>query len=112
MALATSKPTVFAEKIVEGFGLAPYFTLICGSNLDGTRSVKAEIIEQVLFDCKARPKDAVMIGDRKHDLIGAKRCGIASVGVLYGYGSREEMEEYGADYIVPTVPALADLLCG
>ena len=111
LALATSKPTVFAQKILDDFGLSKYFSLVCGSNLDGTRVIKAEIIAQVLLDAKAEAAEAVMVGDRKHDVIGAKECGVFSVGVTYGYGSREELLEYGADAIVDQPEELAVLLC-
>ena len=111
LALATSKPTVFASQILKNFGLWDYFSYVCGSNLDGSCVIKAEIIERVLLDAKTSPADAVMVGDRKHDIIGAKTCGIFSVGVTYGYGSRQELTKYGADVIVDDVQALAELLC-
>ena len=111
LALATSKPTVFAQQILDDFGLSPYFSIVCGSNLDGTRVIKAEIIAQVLCDAKVEAGGAVMVGDRKHDVIGAKECGVFSVGVTYGYGSREELLEYGADAIVDRPEELAGLLC-
>lgn len=112
LALATSKPIVFAQRILEDFGLSHYFAYTCGSNLDGTRCAKAEVVAQVLADAGAAASDAVMVGDRKHDLIGAKECGLFAIGVSYGYGSRQELIEYGADAIADSVEDLTALLCG
>lgn len=100
MIIATSKPTVFAERILEHFDLMQYFTFVAGSNLDGSRSDKAEVIQFALDQNGVEDKEkAIMIGDRKHDMIGAKKCGLTCLGVLYGYGTREELIEAGADYI-------------
>ncbi|MEO9530333.1 HAD family hydrolase [Roseibium sp.] len=89
--VCTSKPHVYAGKIVEHFGLSPYFGKVYGSELDGTRSAKAELIGHILRQEGIRPSETVMIGDRKHDLIGANANDVAGVGVLWGYGSREEL---------------------
>lgn len=105
--VATSKPEVFAKQILEHFKLDKYFDYICGSNLDGTRSKKAEVIEYALNIAGVTEKDeAIMIGDRKHDIIGAKSINIESIGVLYGYGNFEELEKSGADYIVKNIEKL------
>lgn len=109
--LATSKPTVFAEEILEYFDLYKYFSFVAGSNLDGTRVNKCEVIAFALKNCEWKNLDKiVMIGDRKHDIIGARQVGIASIGVLYGYGSREEMEEEAPTNIVESVEGLKKLL--
>lgn len=109
--MATSKPEVFARQIAEHFQIDSYFTCITGSNLDGTRVAKAEVIACAMERIgKKDATDAVMIGDRMHDIIGAKKTGMKSIGVLYGYGSREELEAAGADYIVPSVADLEKLL--
>lgn len=111
LAVATSKPTVFAERIIEHFGLKDYFTCVVGSNLDGTRSKKAEVIQEVLRVLNVSQLDeVVMIGDREHDILGAKQVGVRSIGVLYGYGSYEELEGAGAGYIVKQVEELRILL--
>lgn len=111
LAVATSKPTVFAEQILKYFKLFDYFNLVVGSNLDGTRTAKKEIVEYVLDNLdKDNDRNAVMIGDRSYDVIGAKENGISSIGVLYGYGKTGELEEAGADYLVNTVAELTDLL--
>jgi len=101
MVIATSKPTVFAEKIAEHFGIRKYFDLIAGSELDGTRSRKSEVIDCALnLVDPLRKKLPVMIGDREHDIIGARETGIDSIGVTWGYGSRMELEAAKAARIV------------
>lgn len=89
--VCTSKPHAYAGKIVEHFGLSPYFGKVYGSELDGTRSAKAELIAHILEEERLVADEIVMIGDRKHDLIGANANGVKGVGVLWGYGSREEL---------------------
>lgn len=111
--LATSKPGLFAEQILKHFGLRSYFDFVSGSNLDGTRSKKAEVIRYALDSCKVYEKSqVVMIGDREHDIIGARTCGVDSIGVLYGYGRREELCAAGAGCLAETVSELRDYLCG
>lgn len=110
--VATSKPTFFAEKIIAYFELDEYFEFIGGSNLDNTRVDKGEVIEHVLQTCNLSAEDAIMIGDRKHDIIGAKRHGMDSVGVGYGYGSEEELKLAEPTYLVGTVEDLGQLLSG
>lgn len=108
--VATSKPTVFAEQILKHYGLDGYFRYIGGSNLDGTRSKKAEVIRYVLEQAGIAPEESVMIGDREHDIIGAKACGVASIGVLIGYGSEAELSASGADYIASTVEEIGEII--
>ncbi|WP_310833145.1 HAD family hydrolase [Paenibacillus pedocola] len=108
--VATSKPTVFAEEILRHYRLDGYFKLVAGSNLDGTRSKKREVIQYVLDQNAIPPEEALMIGDREHDIIGAKGCGVASVGVLFGYGSEEELSSSGADYIASTVEEINEII--
>ena len=106
--LATSKPTVFAEIVLKTFHIHEYFSFIGGSELDGSRSRKGEVIGYVLDQMGITELgEAVMIGDREHDVIGAKEAGISSIGVLYGYGELEELQNSGADKIVSTVAELA-----
>lgn len=113
IALATSKPTVFAERILEHFSLNRFFDLVVGSNLDNTRCEKAEVIAYVL-SCvgteNIKLSQVVMVGDRKHDIIGAKENGIDSIGVTYGYGETKEIEEAGPTYLVNSVSELNNLL--
>lgn len=109
--VATSKPEVFAKKILEYFDIAKYFTFIAGSNLDGSRVKKGEVIEYALKCCNIVDlSKALMIGDREHDIIGAKSIGIASIGVLFGYGDRNELENAGADFIAETVADIKKFL--
>lgn len=99
--VATSKPEPFTNRILNHFQLTPYFDFVAGSNLDGTRSKKDAVIAYALKACNITDlASAVMIGDRKQDIIGAKKTGIKSIGVLYGYGSLEELKGAGADFIV------------
>ncbi len=90
--VATSKPHAYAGKIVDHFGLAPSFGKVYGSELDGTRSAKTELIAHILAEEGLRAEECVMIGDRKHDLIGAHANQVAGLGVMWGYGTREELE--------------------
>mgnify|MGYP000453762557 CR=1 FL=1 len=109
--LATSKPELFARQILEHFDLAEYFDFVAGSELDGRRVHKDEVIRYALDACKISDlAKAIMIGDREYDIIGARKIGIKSLGVLYGYGDRKELEVAGADYILDTVAELKDFL--
>lgn len=94
--LATSKPQVYADRIVDHFGLRPYFTGVYGSERDGTRSDKPSLLAYVLKRASIPVSDAVMVGDREHDMIGAQANGMVGLGVLWGYGSREELASSGA----------------
>ena len=108
--VATSKPTVFARKVLKHFGMEDYFSFVGGSELDGSRTKKAEVISYILKTCGIEAKVAIMIGDRRHDIEGGKACGLESVGVLYGYGTEQELTEAGADHIIRTVAELEDYL--
>ena len=109
--VASSKPEVFVRKILRHFELDSYFLFMGGADMDETRVKKADVIRYVLEECGIRDLDkTVMIGDRKHDVLGAKETGIASVGVLYGYGSRQELKEAGADVLAETIFDLQNLL--
>ncbi|BDE94770.1 HAD hydrolase-like protein [Raoultibacter timonensis] len=112
VALATSKPTVYALRILEHFDLDGYFDFALGSELDGTRTAKADVVAGVVahFAETDRAK-FVMVGDRSHDMVGARSNGIDSIGVLYGYGSREELVESKATYIAESIDGLSRLLC-
>ncbi len=111
LVMATSKPEEFAVRIAEHFGIAESFDCIAGAAMDETRTQKWEVIEYALKRCGVTDRSAVlMVGDREHDVLGAKRCGLACLGVLYGYGSREELEQAGAVAVVPTVEAIGDYI--
>ncbi|MBQ9080716.1 MAG: HAD family hydrolase [Clostridia bacterium] len=108
---ATSKPEPFARRVIEHFGIAKYFDFIAGSNLDGSRIKKPEVIKYALDSLGVTDKSrVVMIGDREHDAFGAAQNGIFSIGVTYGYGTREELETAGAGHIVDTVAELGEYL--
>lgn len=94
--VATSKPAVYAARIIDHFGLHRYFKAIYGSELDGTRSDKTSLICHILESESITSSETVMIGDRKHDIIGAKENGVRGIGVLWGYGTKEELETSGA----------------
>lgn len=89
--ITTSKPTLFAEKIVNQHNIGGYFEEIVGSNLDNTRNTKTEVLEYLLMNTSIDKTECIIIGDKKHDIIGANNVGIASIGVTYGYGSYEEL---------------------
>ncbi|HNX13682.1 MAG TPA: HAD family hydrolase [Oscillospiraceae bacterium] len=111
LVIATSKPEVFAKQILEHFGLAEYFSFVAGSTLDETRTVKSEVIEYALDSIgPVNLAECVMVGDREHDVLGAKAVGMDSIGVLYGYGSREEFEKAGAAHIVENMETLRKIL--
>ena len=112
--VATSKPTIFAEKILRHFKLDHFFKAITGSNLDGTRVEKKDVITHVLKQMEERGDNAntVMVGDRKHDILGAKACGLESIAVAYGYGSTAELEAAGPIHIAQSVEDLGKKLLG
>ncbi len=95
--VVTSKPTVFSQQIVEHFRVDHHFKAVYGSNLDGSLADKTELIAHILEREAVDPRDTVMIGDRKFDIIGASNHGIRSIGVLWGYGGEQELREAGAD---------------
>lgn len=107
--VATSKPKVMAIQILEYFDLAKWFTDIQGPELNGFREKKAEVIQYVLEKNQIRDRSqAVMVGDRRHDVEGALACSLSCIGVLYGFGSRRELEEAGADWIVEDTKKLEE----
>ena len=111
LAVASSKPTVYVDRILRHFGIIGYFDVVMGSELDGRRTNKADVVRETLYSLNIEDNDTVvMIGDRSHDIIGAKENGICSIGVSYGYGSRSELERSGADYIVDSIVGLSKVL--
>lgn len=113
VAIATSKPEKYAKRIAEHFGFGRYFDFIGGACMDGTRTVKHEVIEYVLAACGISEEErdrTVMVGDRRHDILGAKESALHSIGVLYGYGGREELAEAGAEELAKTAQEAADII--
>ncbi|MFC4772046.1 HAD-IA family hydrolase [Enterococcus hermanniensis] len=108
LAIATSKPEIYAKQIVEQIGLTHYFTGIFGADLAGRRSKKADVIAYALN--KLNTKEAVMVGDRKFDILGAKANELSSIGVLYGFGSQQELVNAKADIVVESVDELTDAI--
>lgn len=105
--VATSKPRVFAVKILEHFDLAQYFDGVYGSELDGRLSDKGELIAELLRAERLDPATTLMVGDRAHDIIGAQHNGVRSAAVTYGYGSAAELDSHAPDLRVATPAALA-----
>ncbi len=99
IAVATNKAEFMAEKIIGHFGIRPFFTAVCGAAPDGSDGKKSDVIKKALRLCGENDlKSAVMVGDRFYDIEGAREVGIASIGALFGYGEREELEKAGADF--------------
>jgi phosphoglycolate phosphatase len=108
--VATSKPAVYADRIVKHFGLDKHFRRVYGAQLDGRYDDKAELLAYLLATEGVSPEVAVMIGDRAVDMRAAKANGLRAVGVLWGYGSERELVEAGADILCRTPEDLADHL--
>lgn len=110
LVVATSKPEEYSVRIIEHFGLAQYFENVCGSLMDESRSKKDEVIAYAIERNGISDKSKIlMIGDRKHDILGAKKVGLKSCGVLFGYGSLEELQTAGADFIAQNIQELKDI---
>ncbi|MGN0631999.1 MAG: HAD-IA family hydrolase [Ruminococcus sp.] len=113
IALATSKPEVFALRILEHFGIAEYFDAAAGSTIGREDETKADMIRLAMKRLGLNETDkphVLMIGDRKHDIIGAHECGVDAAGVCYGFAPEGELREYGADYILDDVDSLGKML--
>lgn len=109
--ICTSKPHIFAKKIIEHFHLDKYFKEIYGSELDGTRKNKGDVIAYCIENEQLEVSDCVMVGDRKHDIIGAHQNHIPCVGVLYGYGDQVEFDESNCDDVASSLQELYCILC-
>ena len=108
--VATSKPHVFAERIIDHFGLRDHFERVFGSELDGTRVDKSDLLEYALKEAAVDPSRTLMIGDRSHDMVGARNNGMKGIGVLYGYGNRDELTQAGALHVCATPRAILDCI--
>ena len=108
--ICTSKPGVYAQRIADHFGFTPHLRAVYGPELDGTRGDKAELLTYLLAQEGIPAEGAVMIGDRLHDIRAARQCRVRSIGVLYGFGSREELTQAGADQLCATVAELAGMI--
>ncbi len=96
LVLCTSKPSIYAKRILERFDLSRFFDAAYGADLDGRFEDKADLIAHILADRVLAPENCVMLGDRKHDVIGASRNGIPTIGALWGYGGGAELAAAGA----------------
>ena len=115
LAVATSKPEETAKRIIEHFGLKKYFKEITGSTFDAVRNTKQSVIEETLKRLgitDAEKESVLMVGDRKHDVVGAHNCGIDVLGVYYGFAKSGELEDAGADYIVSKVEEIVKIITG
>lgn len=110
MFVATSKPHVFARRIIDHFGLGRYFGHVFGSELDGTRVHKSDLLAYALERTGTDPARSLMIGDRSHDVLGAKANGMDAIGVTYGYGSAEELHAAGAWRLCNSPHAMLDAI--
>lgn len=100
--VATSKPEVYSLKILEHFDLLRYFDYVAGSTMDSSRVRKSDVIAYAVQSFDVDPKEAIMVGDRENDILGAAENNMSSLGVLYGYGSKEELQNAGATLFAKT----------
>ncbi len=113
LAVATSKPEPFARRIAEHFRFTGDYACVCGATMDEARIRKADVIRYALNTLEITEEEkhqVLMVGDREHDVLGAKENGLSCMGVLYGYGDRKELEEAGADYIAKTTAEVAEII--
>lgn len=109
--IATSKPEEYTLRILKKFDLLKYFDFVAGATFDSSRVKKGDVIKHALKIANITDKSsAIMVGDREHDVLGAKENGIKSIGVLYGYGDIEEHEKAGADYIAKDILGILKII--
>ena len=109
LALATSKPHVFAREVLKSFNLTEFFDILVGAEFDGTRNDKADVIEEVLRQA-GEYKNPIMIGDRKHDVEGARKNGVDFIGVSFGFAPEGEFKEFGVDKVADNFKELLEFL--
>lgn len=110
LVLATSKPENMAIRVLKKYEIFEPFDFVCGASIDETRTEKADVIRYALSVSGVSPKNAVMVGDRKYDILGAHANGMQAVGVLFGYGTKDELEAAGAEHTVADVEELKEYL--
>ena len=110
LCVASSKPRIYVEKILDHFDLMQYFSRVFGSELDGTRGDKSDLLRFAISESGADASVSTMVGDRKYDMIGASDNGLSAIGVLYGYGSKQELTHAGALHLAETPECLVRLL--
>ena len=106
--VATSKPRIYAMRIIAHFKLGGYFEHVFGSELDGTRVDKSDLLQYAIAETGVDPAAALMVGDRSHDIVGARNNGMRALGVLYGFGSRDELMQAGAHALCAAPPDIAE----
>ena len=106
--VATSKPEIYTKRILEHVGWTGYFSFVGGATMDEkTRATKPQILQYILDTCHITDiREAVMVGDRHYDIRGARAFGMDSIGVLYGFGTKEELSQAGATYLAEDVGSL------
>lgn len=110
---ATSKPEKFTRQILEGLNIDKYFDFIAAATMDGSRGKKADVIRYGLTSMNIKdPSEALMVGDRNYDVLGARACGMDCIGVTYGYGDRAEHEACKAKYIADMVEDIYRIIIG
>lgn len=119
LAVASSKPLIFVRQILRHFEIEKYFEVIVGSELDGTRGTKEEVVKEALrelgilqMEPEDRKRRCAMVGDRKFDINGAKAYGLTAIGVSFGYAAKGELEAAGADMVLDTMEQLERMLVG
>ena len=111
VAIASSKPRIFVDKILEYFHVDQYFDVVSGASLDGVVSTKSQVVQQAIAELNILAlSEVVLVGDRLHDVEGAHQNGVACIGVTFGFGGREELETAGADVIAESFGELKQLL--
>ena len=110
LAVATSKPEPFSKQIISHFGLDGSFEAVCGAAMDETRTEKADVIRYALETLGVTAGESLMVGDREHDVLGAKTVGLPCVGALWGYGGREELTNAGASALAETPEEMTELI--
>ena len=110
LAIATSKPWIFAQQVCDKYGISPYISYLSGSELDGRNTDKALVIQNAMEHLGASAENTLMVGDRIHDIVGAEKNGIPSIAVCYGYASPDELEESPALAIVSSPMEIIDAL--
>ena len=111
--IATSKPDFMAERVLSHFDLKKYFTDVCGADIENGRCSKKDVLALLLKNNpEITSENAVMVGDREHDILGAQPFGMKGIGVLWGYGSKEELESAGAHFLAETPDKLYKFILG
>ena len=110
LGIATSKPQIMAEQLLEKEGIIKYFDAVCGSSPNGNNNSKREVLSCALKKLRKNNESAVLVGDTKYDVLGAHQCGVPCIGVEYGYGAEGELLKAGADIVAEDMDKLLEIL--